>query len=303
MRKRLTHFLGTLFVLLLFGAGAVTITFLIVGLTDELAEDRFLPGGETLPPTVAFTSRYPRWVSTVVGSGFSDFGQSNKVVVKNVLADRLPVTATVGLISWALAWGLAFVFALCLATRWRSLAPLYRDRVYPMVQAVPTLLVVIVFYLLLLYVEPDSSRLLRTGVGIASLVALLAPAATALWFNAIERVLRTEYVRVARARGVSPWALWRRHVLPNALVSSGLLTQSAFSLAAMVVGSAFVEGVFRLGGVAEAFIEGTRHGQAELCALATLLYFVTTAAGVLLSELVVIVLDPGGEVSREAQPR
>src|SRR5699024_2036877 len=111
--------------------------------------------------------------------------------------------------------------------------------------------------------------------------------------------LGREYVRVARARGVAPWTLWSRHILPNVVVSSGVLTQAVFSLAGLVVGSAFVEGVFRLGGMAEAFIEAATHGQAELAGFATLAYFLVTAAGVLLAEGVVIYLDPDGEARRE----
>jgi ABC-type dipeptide/oligopeptide/nickel transport system permease component len=179
MKHGFRHFLGTLVVLLFFGAGAVTLTFFIVSQTDELAEDRFLPGGENLPPPEPFTSRYPRWLRTVLGSGFTDFGQSNTVVVKNILADRLPVTVTIGFTSWLLAWGLGLVFAMALATRWRALAPLHQDRIYPVVQAVPSLVVVIGFYVALLYLEPNSSRQLRTTVGIAALVVLMAPATTA----------------------------------------------------------------------------------------------------------------------------
>ena len=87
--------------------------------------------------------------------------------------------------------------------------------------------------------------------------------------------------------------------MPNVIVSSGVLTQAVFSLAGLVVGSAFVEGVFRLGGVAEAFIEGATRGQAELTGFATLVYFLVTAAGVLLAEGVVIYLDPDGELAGE----
>ena len=98
-----------------FGAGAVTLTFYVVGLNDELAEERLLPGGERLPPPEPFASRYERWVRTVFGSGFSDFGQSNKVVVKQVLGNRLWVTITVGAASWFLAWTVGFALAAALA--------------------------------------------------------------------------------------------------------------------------------------------------------------------------------------------
>ena len=128
----------------------------------------------------------------------------------------------------------------------------------------------------------------------------MLPSTTALWLNGIVRILDREYVRVARARGISPFALWTRHVMPNVIVSSGVLTQAVFSLSGLVVGSAFVEGVFRLGGMGEAFIEGATRGQAELTGFATLIYFLVTAAGVLIAEAVVIYLDPDGELAGES---
>jgi ABC-type dipeptide/oligopeptide/nickel transport system permease component len=298
MRNRLLHLVRTVLVLACFGAASVTLAFFVVSRTDELAEDRLLPGGERLPPPEPFGPRFRRWVATVVGSSFADFGQSNKVVVRQLLADRLPVTLTLAAASWGLAWGAGLALAAALATRLRDWAGPHQKLVYPMMHAVPSLVVVLLFYLVLLRFEPNASRMVRTGVGIAALVALMLPTTTALWLNGIERVLAAEYVRVLRARGLGPLSLWLKHVLPNVIVSSGILTQAVFSLSALVVGSAFVEGVFRLGGVAETFIEGARHGHAELCAFATLLYFGITALGVLLGELVVVLLDPQGEVAR-----
>jgi ABC-type dipeptide/oligopeptide/nickel transport system permease component len=113
-------------------------------------------------------------------------------------------------------------------------------------------------------------------------------------------VLDREFVRVAKARGISPFALWKRHIMPNVIVSSGVLTQAVFSLSGLVVGSFFVEGVFRLGGVGEAFIEGATRGQAELAGFATLVYFLVTATGVVAAEGIVIYLDPDGELAGES---
>jgi ABC-type dipeptide/oligopeptide/nickel transport system permease component len=295
----LKRFLKAVVVLGLFGASAVTLTFYIVSRTDQLADDRLRLSNERAPEQEAFAPRYARWVRTVVGSGLRDFGQSHTGPVKNILADRLPVTAAIGFLSWALGWGLGLTLAILLATRWRAYAGIHQGRIYPIAQAVPSLVVVIVFYLLLLQYDPRPSRLLRTAAGILSLTGLMVPSTTALWLNGILRILDREYVRVARARGISPFALWRRHIMPNVVVSSGVLTQAVFSLAGLVVGSAFVEGVFRLGGVAEAFIEGATRGQAELTGFATLAYFLVTALGVLIAEAIVIYLDPDGELSRE----
>lgn len=296
----LKRFFKAVIVLCAFGASAVTLTFYVVSRTDQLADDRLRLSNEKAPPLEPFAPRYARWIRTVIGSGLTDFGQSHTGPVKNVLADRLPVTAAIGFLSWAFGWGIGLALAILLATRWRNYARLHQERIYPIAHAVPSLVVVILFYVLLLQFEPRPSRLLRTSVGILSLTLLMVPSTTALWLNGILRILDREYVRVARARGISPFALWRRHIMPNVVVSSGVLTQAVFSLASMVVGSAFVEGVFRLGGVAEAFIEGATRGQAELTGFATLAYFLVTAVGVLLAESVVIYLDPDGELSRES---
>jgi peptide/nickel transport system permease protein len=275
------------------------LAFYIVSQGDELADDRLRLSSESPPPPEEFAPRYKRWIWTLAASGFTDFGQSHTGPVKNVLADRLPVTAVVALSSWALGWGLGLVLAIGLATRWREYAAFHQQRVYPIAHAVPALVVVIIFYLTLVTLDPHPGRMLRTAVGVLSLVVMLLPGTTALWLNGIQRTLEREYVRVARARGLSPAALWFRHVLPNTIVTSGIPTQAVFSLAGLVVGSAFVEGVFRLGGVAEAFIEAATRGQAELAAFATLAYFLVTAIGVLISEAVLIVLDPDGASHHE----
>jgi ABC-type dipeptide/oligopeptide/nickel transport system permease component len=224
--KGLKRFLKAIVVLGAFGTSAVTLTFFIVSQTDELAEDRLRMSSEKAPPHEPFAPRYGRWLRTVIGSGFTDFGQSHTGPVKNILADRLPVTAAVGFLSWVLAWGLGLTLAILLGTQWRAYAALHQERIYPIAQAIPSLVVVII-------------------------------------------------------------------------VSSGLLTQAVFSLSGLVLGSVFVEGVFRLGGVGEVFIEGATRGQAELTGFATLVYFMVTAAGVLFAEGIVIYLDPDGELAGE----
>jgi oligopeptide transport system permease protein len=298
--KGLKRFLKAVLVLCVFGASAVTLTFFIVSQTDELAEERLRLSSERPPPPEAFGPRYARWVRTVIGSRLTDFGQSHTGPVKDILADRLPVTAAIGFLSWVLGWGLGLALAILLGTRWRSYAALHQERIYPIGQAIPSLVVVILFYLILIQFDPRPSRFVRSLVGILSLTVLMLPSTTALWLNGIERILDREFVRVARARGISPFALWTRHVMPNVMVSSGVLTQAVFSLSGLVVGSAYVEGVFRLGGVGEAFIEGATRGQAELAGFATLVYFLVTATGVLAAEGLVIYLDPDGELAGES---
>lgn len=297
LMRGIKRFAASFAVLMVFGASAITLSFSIVSQTDERADDRLRMSDVKPPPPETFATRYVRWIRTVIGSGFQDFGHSHTGPVKSIIANRLPVTGTIGLLSWMLGWGLGLVLAISLATVWRDWAAFHQERVYPLAHAVPSLIVVIVFYLVLIEFDPHPGRALRTGVGITSLVVLMLPGTTALWLNGIERISKQEYIRVARARGIAPFTVWRRHILPNVIVSSGVLTQAVFSLAGLVVGSAFVEGVFRLGGVAEAFIEAATRGQAELAGFATLLYFLVLSTGVLLAEAIRITLDPDGDLT------
>jgi len=101
-----------------------------------------------------------------------------------------------------------------------------------------------------------------------------------------------EFIRVARATGIKPKHLWTRHIIPNAIASSGVLTQAAFSLAGLVVGSIFVERVFSLGGISDLFIDAIKGGQAELAATAVIVYFIPIAIGVCLAEGIVLLIAP-----------
>ena|ERR1700678_2097944 len=113
----LKRLLKAVVVLAAFGASAVTLTFLIVSQSDELGEDRYRLSSERPPPPEAFGPRYSRWVRTVIGSHLTDFGQSHTGPVKNILADRLPVTAAISVLSWVLGWGLGLARAILLGTR------------------------------------------------------------------------------------------------------------------------------------------------------------------------------------------
>src|ERR1700679_427391 len=210
--KGIRRFLKAALVLGMFGASSVTMTFFIVSQTDELADERLRLSSEQPPPPEAFGPRYARWVRTVIGSRLTDFGQSHTGPVKEILADRLPVTAAISFLSWVLGWGLGLALAIMLGTRWRSFAAFHQERIYPIGHAIPSLVVVIVFYLVLIQIVPPPSRFLRSIVGILSLTVMMLPSTTALWLNGIGRILDREFVRVAKARGISPLALWTRHI-------------------------------------------------------------------------------------------
>lgn len=272
------------------GAASVVLTFFLVSQQPE--GKQISASGAISDPTMPFGLRLGRWLDTVLGSGFTRWGGSPTAPdVAGLLAARLPVSATVGLTSWVIGWvgGLLLAVLLCRSQRWSGWIV---DRAYPFVQAVPALTIVFLGYTLLVSLAPGGVESLGMPVGIGILGGLLLLPATALWLNALRRELDKEHVRASRSRGLRGRALWTRSILPNAIASSGVLTQAAFSLAGLVVGSLFVEKVFSLGGVATEFLQSIQQGQAELAATAVVIYFVPLAVGVSVAEGVVLLLQP-----------
>jgi peptide/nickel transport system permease protein len=311
--SRLSRLLLTAAALLVFGSGAVVLTFFLVGLVRE--KDGFRHSGTTVPGTaptqqvaeapqaVPTQERFEKWVGTLLRSGFTEWGESATVPsVKTRLKSGLPVTATLALSSWLLSFFfLGPTIALVLIALRRGERTL-REVVYPGWQALPSLPLILLVFIVLSYAfpvheieglkKPGPEQAIRFVAAVATLVALITPSAATIWLNALSRVYDWEFIRVLRTTGIAPSRLLLRHVLPNALVTSGLLTQAAFKLPLLMVGSIYLEKLMDLEGVSADFIIAVTSGQCELAAAATVVFFVPLAAGVMLAEAIVVYLDP-----------
>jgi peptide/nickel transport system permease protein len=86
------------------------------------------------------------------------------------------------------------------------------------------------------------------------LVLLVQPLAyiTRVTRAGVLRVLPEEYVRTAHSKGLSPWRVLSRHILPNAAISVLTIIGLAFSYA--LTGAFVVETIFRVPGLGQAAI-------------------------------------------------
>jgi ABC-type dipeptide/oligopeptide/nickel transport system permease component len=86
------------------------------------------------------------------------------------------------------------------------------------------------------------------------LVLLVQPLAyiTRVTRAGVLRVLPEDYVRTAHSKGLSPWRVLSRHVLPNAAISVLTIVGLAFSYA--LTGAFVVETIFRIPGLGQAAI-------------------------------------------------
>lgn len=180
----------------------------------------------------------------------------------DLVLERLPATAL--LATAALAWSSLLGFALGIIAAMRKNGPAdFAIRLVALLgQAVPVfwlgLLLIIVFALKL--------RLLPTGgIGTARQLILPAIALGAYYISAITRIVRAslidalaqDYVRTARAKGLSQWRIMMRHALRNALIP--VVTVQGMYFASLLGGALITEVIFAWPGLGRLAIESIQN--------------------------------------------
>ncbi len=113
--------------------------------------------------------------------------------------------------------------------------------------------------------------------------------------NLMLDTLHADYVRTARAKGLTKRRAVFKHALRTALIPVGTLF--AFSLAAVFTGATFTETLFGWHGMGEYLVTSISgqdvHGAVAVAAFGAVTFFV----GAILSEIFVVLLDPRVRVS------
>ncbi len=119
-----------------------------------------------------------------------------------------------------------------------------------------------------------------------------APLATIARYtrSSVVEVIRSDYVRTARAKGVSERRVIMRHVLKNALIPVVTLIGPIF--AAVGTGSFFVEEVFNIPGMGPFFVESITAKDQPMILAVVLIFGVFLAFMNLLVDLVYGFIDP-----------
>jgi ABC-type dipeptide/oligopeptide/nickel transport system permease component len=119
-----------------------------------------------------------------------------------------------------------------------------------------------------------------------------APLATLARYtrSSMIEVIRSDFVRTARAKGLSEQGVVTKHVLKNALIPVVTLIGPIF--AAVGTGSFFVEQVFNIPGMGKFFVTSMQVKDQTMILAVVLLYGVFLAAMNLLVDLIYGVVDP-----------
>ncbi|MCA1632818.1 MAG: ABC transporter permease [Acidobacteria bacterium] len=245
----------------------VTLTWGLI----RLAPGNFYTGEKRLPPAIEKNIRakygldkpwyvqYGRMIGNVVRGDFGDSltypGQS----VNSILLRTLPVSATLGLLAYLLALIVGITTGTIAALRQNSKYDYASMAIAMLGISLPNFvlgpLLVLVFSLSLYWLPPA-----RWGVFPSVNIILPVITLSAIYMAYIARltragmleVLRADYVRTARAKGLSERQVVFRHVLRGGLLPVVSFTGPA--LAILITGTVVVERIFALPGLGNYFI-------------------------------------------------
>ena len=227
-----------------------------------------------------------------------DFGESLKQrgrTVTSIIVSKFPVSARVG--------GLSVIVALLVGIPLGCLAATHRgktlDSVISVISTCGIAVPSFVICTLLLYFLGSKVKILPTyGIGtwkhyVMPVIALaLYPTAyiMRLMRSSMLDVLGQDYVRTARAKGVSQLKTIFKHTLRNSLIP--VITYVGPMTASILTGSLVVEKIFTIGGLGAKFVEAITNRDYPLIMGTTIFLAVLMVTMNLITDIVYKMIDP-----------
>lgn len=195
--------------------------------------------------------RYAEWLADVAQG---DLGTSyrQRRPVADVVAERLPVTLSLGMAAFALALAISLPLGLLAGLRENT----WVDRLALLIalvgQAMPTfwfaLLGMVVFVVMLGWLPASGSDTWRHFILPSVVLAYYAtPTLMRLTRAGVIEVMKSDYIRTARAKGLRPSKVVLKHAMRNATLP--LVSVAAVQLGFMLGGSIVVETIFAMRGL------------------------------------------------------
>lgn len=244
----------------------VTVTWGLI----RMAPGSFYSGEKTLPPAIEenikkkygldkpWYVQYGLMMSNIVRL---DFGASLKYPDRNVnqiIADHFPYSATVGVLAYILALFLGLTAGIVAALKQNSAFD-YGSMALAMVGlSVPNFVLGPILVLCLslgLYILPPA----RWGgftfliMPVITLAAIYTAYIARMTRAGMLEVMRSDYIRTARAKGLNEWKVLLKHGLRGGIIPVVSFTGPA--LAALLAGTVVVEKVFAIPGLGNIFIQ------------------------------------------------
>lgn len=217
--------------------------------------------------------------------------------VTTIIAERLPKSVQLGLCAFAFALIGGLTFGVAAAMRHNSLLDYLNVALATVGASVPNF-VLAVFLVLLFSLRLGWFDVLGWEFGNYRKMVLPVVALGTLPLALIARVTRAsmlevleqDYIRTARAKGLTEFRVVMRHAVRNALIP--VLTVAGPILAGLLTGSFIIERFFAIGGVGTAFVDAVQLRDYGMIMGTTLLFAIAIAFMNLLVDISYAVVDP-----------
>jgi len=248
---------------------------------------------------------YQQYLSCMADVASGELGYSFWVdtPIRDTILRRGPITAQIALTAILLAWIIGVPTGI-LSAMWRETPLDYVLRiVVTLFMAIPSfwlgltmILVLVLFFnwrpsitIVQFWENPRENMLMVAGPSFAIGIGLAAIIARMTRTTVLE-VLREDYVRTARAKGLHDWGIMVRHVLKNALLP--VITLSGLALAGLLGGSVAVERAFGFPGLGMALAQGAVERDWMMVQNLTLLFAVVFVFLNLIIDILYAWIDP-----------
>ena len=224
-----------------------------------------------------------------------DFGVSlkNGREISAIIGESFPISARLGLS--------AMVVALILGTVFGSTAALMRNKLPDRIivffstlfTAVPSFILatlLLVFCIKLGWLPVWSPSNPNYVLPVISLSAYPMAYITRLSKTSMLDALGQDYIRTARAKGVSRFKIIFKHALRNSLIP--VITYAGPQIAYIITGSMVVETIFTIGGLGSKFVSAINNRDYTLIMATTIFLAVLMVAANLICDLLYKLVDP-----------
>jgi peptide/nickel transport system permease protein len=255
--------------------------------------------------------QYLLWVKRVFTLDFGTSFKDHRPVLDKIV-ERLPITIQINIISIFLVYLIAIPFGVYSATHAESKTDRLLTLFFFFLYSLPSFWVAV---LLIMFLGGGDFWDLFPVYGISSIGAEswpffqrlmdrlwhLALPVTCLTYGGLAylsrltraemlEVIREDYIRTARAKGLGERVVIFKHALRNALLP--IVTLLAFLLPAMFGGSVIIESIFSIPGMGQLGFEAVLSRDYPLIMAITTISAVLTLIGLLLSDILYAILDP-----------
>ncbi|WP_080145602.1 oligopeptide ABC transporter permease [Marinilactibacillus piezotolerans] len=300
--KRVLYMLLTLFLI-------ASITFFLMNLLpgtpftneDKLSEAQLLIMQEQYGLNDPVIVQYFRYMGGLLTGNLGVSFQFDNTPVTELLASRVGPSLQIGFQAVILGTFLGIILGVIAAMKQNSWADTLATFMAILGRSIPNFVFAVLLQLVFavqlqwfpiaLWDDGFSYSVLPT---IALAIAPLADSARFIRTEMVD-VLGSDYIELARAKGLSRWAVAFKHGVRNALIP--LITLIGPMAVALMTGSMVVESIYAIPGIGEQFIKSIQSNDYPTIMGVTLLYSTMLVVIILIVDMLYGLIDPRIRIS------